>query len=294
MKYFVLTLAVLAFLLGGTTVAIAQSATGQINGTLSDATGAVVPGAAVNLTNQETGLTREMTSNESGDYTFPLLPVGLYSVTTQAEGFQVNRRTDIRLNVNQTLRVDFEMVVGEVTETIEVQAAAAAIDTETSSVGHFVSQKQVTQLPLNGRSFLQLLFLGNGAVETNGEQGSMRRDAGNAISINGARPTSNNFLLDGTSNTDTALGTPAVILSIDAIQEFKEQTATYSAEYGFSANQINIVSKTGTNDLHGTLFHFFLEERCARRQPLFQQPRRNPEEHPAAEPVRLRRRWSGG
>ena len=256
MKYFVLTLAVLAFLLGGTTAAIAQSATGQINGTLSDATGAVVPGAAVNLTNQETGLTREMTSNESGDYTFPLLPVGLYSVTTQAEGFQVNRRTDIRLNVNQTLRVDFEMVVGEVTETIEVQAAAAAIDTETSSVGHFVSQKQVTQLPLNGRSFLQLLFLGNGAVETNGEQGSMRRDAGNAISINGARPTSNNFLLDGTSNTDTALGTPAVILSIDAIQEFKEQTATYSAEYGFSANQINIVSKTGTNDLHGTLFHF--------------------------------------
>ena len=185
-----------------------------------------------------------------------LLPVGLYSVTTQAEGFQVNRRTDVRLNVNQTLRVNFEMVIGEVTETIEVQATAAAIDTETSSVGHVVSQKQVTQLPLNGRSFLQLLFLGNGAVETNGEQGTMRKDAGNAISINGARPTSNNFLLDGTSNTDTALGTPAAILSIDAIQEFKEQTATYSAEYGFSANQINIVSKTGINDMHGTLFHF--------------------------------------
>jgi hypothetical protein len=100
------------------------------------------------------------------------------------------------------------------------------------------------------------LFIGAGAVETAGEQGAMRQGAGNAISINGSRPTSNNYMLDGTSNTDTALGTPAVILSVDAIQEFKEQTTTYSAEYGFSANQINIVSKTGTNDLHGTAFWF--------------------------------------
>jgi len=155
MNRFVLPLVVLALLLGGRDAAIAQSATGQITGTLSDATGAVVPGAAVSIMNQETGLSREVTANESGDYTLPLLPVGLYSVTTQAEGFQVVRRTDIRLNVNQTLRVNFEMVIGEVTETIEVQATAAAIDTETSSVGHVVSQKQVTQLPLNGRSFLQ-------------------------------------------------------------------------------------------------------------------------------------------
>ncbi|MFN0106967.1 MAG: hypothetical protein ACKV2U_33345, partial [Bryobacteraceae bacterium] len=148
------------------------------------------------------------------------------------------------------------MDVGAVTEAVDVKAAATFIDTETAAVGQVVSQRQVTELPLNGRNFLQLLFLGNGAVETNGEQGAMRQGAGNAISINGARPTSNNFLLDGTSNTDTALGTPSAILSVDAIQEFKEQTATYSAEYGFSANQINIVSKTGTNDLHGALFWF--------------------------------------
>ena len=234
----------------------AQTATGQINGTVTDTSGAVVPAAGVTLINEETGLTRETSTNESGDYTFPFLPVGLYTVQANSEGFQQVRRTGVRLNVNQTLRINVEMVIGSVTETIEVAAVAAAIDTETASVGHTVSQRQVTQLPLNGRSFLQLLFLGNGAVETNGEQGSMRRDAGGAISINGARPTSNNYLLDGTSNTDTALGTPAAILSIDAIQEFKEQTATYSAEYGFSANQINIVSKTGTNELHGALFHF--------------------------------------
>src|SRR6202022_79667 len=98
-----------------------------------------------------------------------------------------------------------------------------------AAVSQVVSQKQVTELPLNGRNFLSLLFIGNGAVETSGEQGSMRQGAGNAISINGSRPTSNNYMLDGTTNTDTSLNTPAVILSVDAIQEFKEQTANYSA-----------------------------------------------------------------
>jgi hypothetical protein len=145
---------------------------------------------------------------------------------------------------------------GEVSETVDVQASGVALDTETASIGQVVTQRQVNDLPLNGRNFTQLLFIGAGAVETTGEQGQMRQGAGNAISINGSRPTSNNYMLDGTSNTDTALGTPAVILSVDAIQEFKEQTSTYSAEYGFSANQVNIISKSGTNALHGTLFWF--------------------------------------
>ena len=234
----------------------AQTATGQITGSVTDSTGAVVPDAKVSLTNQQTGLTRETTSNESGAYTFPTLPVGIYTVSAEKQGFSVVRRTDIQLNVDQVVRIGLQLTVGTTSETVNVQANAIAIDTETAGVGQVVTTRQVTQLPLNGRNFLQLLFLGNGAVETNGEQGTMRQDAGNAISINGSRPTSNNYLLDGTSNTDTALGTPAAILSVDAIQEFKEQTTTYSAEYGFSANQINIISKTGTNDLHGSVFWF--------------------------------------
>jgi hypothetical protein len=238
------------------TAALAQSATGQITGTVTDASGAIVPEATVTLTSQQTGLTRSTMSNESGAYTFPLLPVGTYTVSAEKQGFSVARRTDITLNVDQIVRIGLQLTVGTTTETVNVQANAVSIDTETAGVGQVVTTRQVTQLPLNGRNFLQLLFLGNGAVETSGEQGSMRQDAGNAISINGARPTSNNYLLDGTSNTDTALGTPAAILSVDAIQEFKEQTATYSAEYGFSANQINIISKTGTNDLHGSVFWF--------------------------------------
>ena len=256
MKKAALLSIVFALLLGSAAGLRAQSARGQITGTVRDASNAVIPNAKVTVSNQLTGETRESATNESGSYTFAALPVGVYTVSAESQGFRTAKQTDIQLNVAQVLRVDLDMTVGEVTETIEVQATAAAIDTETAAVGQIVSQRQVTELPLNGRNFLQLLFLGNGAVETSGEQGSMRQDAGNAISINGARPTSNNYLLDGTSNTDTALGTPSAILSVDAIQEFKEQTATYSAEYGFSANQINIVSKTGTNELHGTLFWF--------------------------------------
>ncbi|MBI1790168.1 MAG: carboxypeptidase regulatory-like domain-containing protein [Acidobacteria bacterium] len=256
MKKAALLSVALACFLGMESTLSAQTATAQITGTVRDSTGAVMTQVKVTVTSQLTGLTRSATTNDTGTYSFPLLPVGLYSVTAEQQGFSQAKRSDIRLNVDQVLRVDLEMAVGATTETVSVQAATVAIDSETATVGHVVTQRQVMELPLNGRNFLQLLFLGAGAVETNGEQGTMRQDAGNAISINGARPTSNNFLLDGTSNTDTALGTPSTILSVDAIQEFKEQTATYSAEYGFSANQINIISKTGTNTPHGSLFWF--------------------------------------
>lgn len=238
----------------------AQTASGQITGSVKDASGALVPGAKVTLANQQTGLSRTALSSDTGAYTFPLLPVGVYSVAAEKQGFSTSKRTDIQLSVDRIVRVDLDLAVGSTTETVNVSANAVALDSETSAIGQVVTTRQVTELPLNGRNFLQLLFLGAGAVEVSGEQGSMRQGAGNAISINGSRPTSNNYLLDGTSNTDTALGTPAVVLSVDAIQEFKEQTTTYSAEYGFSANQVSIISKTGTNELHGSVFWFLRNE----------------------------------
>jgi len=246
----------LVVLLGFTSLAQAQTATGQITGTVKDASGAVLANAKVTVTNEATNFSRETVTNEAGTYVFPLLPVGVYSVAVTQQGFSTSKQSGIPLTVDKIARVDIDLKVGDVSATVDIQSAAVTLDTETASMGQTVTQKQVTQLPLNGRNFLSLLFLNGGTVETNGEQGGMRQGAGNAISINGARPTSNNYLIDGTSNTDTALGTPAAILSIDAIQEFKEQTGTYSAEYGFSANQVNIVSKTGTNDLHGAAFWF--------------------------------------
>ena len=238
----------------------AQSATGQITGTVKDATGAVVPGATVTVTSELTGSKREATTGKEGSFVIPLLPVSTYSVTATLQGFRPAKRTGVRLNVDQVVRVDLDLQTGELTEAVEVQANAMALDSETASVGQVITEKQITDLPLNGRNFISLLFLGAGAVEADGEQGSMRQGAGNAISIMGSRPTSNNFMIDGTSNIDTALGTPAAILSIDALDEFKEQTKTYSAEYGFSANQINLVSKSGTNEWHGALFGFMRKD----------------------------------
>ena len=249
-----------AVTLGIAATAWAQTATGQITGTVRDSSGAVVIGVKVVVTNQQTGLTRETKTGGNGDYVVPLLPVGMYVVTAEQAGFKAAVHSDVPLTVDQIQRVDMQLDAGNLSETVEVRSNAVALDTGSASVGHTITERQVTELPLNGRNFLQLLFLGAGAVETTGEQGGMRQGAGNAISIMGARPTSNNFMIDGTANVDTALGTPAAILSVDAIQEFKEQTTTYSAEYGFSSNQINIVSKTGTNQFHGTGFTFFRNE----------------------------------
>jgi len=240
---------------------------GSIIGTVSDNSGAVVAKAGVDVTNLGTNITVHTESGAAGEFTVSNLQPATYRVTVQATGFRKSVAETVTLTVAQTARVNFALVPGAVTETVEVEASAVALDTDTSAVSQLVSQAQVDQLPLNGRNFLSLLFIGAGAVQTIGEQGQMRQGAGNAISINGGRPESNNYTLDGLSNTDTALNTPAVILSQDAIQEFKVQSETYSAEYGYSANQINIVSKSGTNQLHGTAFNFFRNDALDARAP---------------------------
>jgi hypothetical protein len=242
-------------------------AVGTILGTVTDNSGAVVANASVDVTNTATGVAAHTQTGSSGDYTVPYLKPGTYKVVVQAPGFQKSVVDNIGLVVAQQARIDVTMKPGQVLESVEVQASAVSLDTDSSSVSQLISQKQVEQLPLNGRNFLNLLFVGAGAVQTNGEQGQMRQGEGNAISINGGRPTSNNYTLDGLVNTDTALNTPAVILSQDAIQEFKVQSETYSAEYGFSANQVNIVSKSGTNQLHGTVFEFLRNDAFDAKAP---------------------------
>ena len=235
----------------------AQSgSTGSILGTVTDSTGAVLAGATVTITNAETGVSQKVQTTSAGDYTVPELKPGVYNVTIDAAGFGRQVTNNVTLVVAQQARVNATLQAGSVVETVEVSTGAVSLDTDSSSVSQLVSERQVNQLPLNGRNFLSLLFIGAGAVQTVGEQGQMRQGEGNAISLNGSRPESNNYTLDGMVNTDTALNTPAVILSQDAIQEFKVQDATYGAEYGFSANQVNIVSKSGGNQLHGSLFEF--------------------------------------
>jgi len=231
-------------------------ATGTILGTVTDSAGAVVPNATITVTNTATKVAFQTVTNSAGDYNAPALNPGTYTVSAQARGFEKAVISSFTLTVNQHARVDLTLKPGAVTETVETTAQAVALDTDTEELANLVSQQQVENLPLNGRNFMQLLLVGAGAVTVGGEQATMRQGEGAAISVNGGRPEGNNYTLDGLVNTDAALVTPAVILSQDAIQEFKVSSGTYSADQGFSATQINIVSKGGTNNLHGSVFWF--------------------------------------
>jgi Carboxypeptidase regulatory-like domain len=246
---------VLLLMLGGKLFAQA-GASGTIVGTVTDASGAIVPDVKVTVTNTATKASFQTVSSSAGDYNAPSLPPGSYTVSAEAKGFQKAVVTAFTLTVNQRARVDLTLKPGAVTETVEATAQAVTLDKDTAELSNLISQQQVEDLPLNGRNFMQLLLVGAGAVTVGGEQGTMRQGQGNAISVNGGRPEGNNYTLDGLVNTDAALVTPAVILSQDAIQEFKVSSGTYSADQGFSATQINIVSKGGTNSLHGAAFWF--------------------------------------
>jgi hypothetical protein len=231
-------------------------ATGTILGTVTDTSGAIMPNVTVTVTNTGTGVANRTVTTSSGDYFVPALNPGSYSVTAEAKGFEKYVTRGIVLTVNQKNRQDIALKPGAVSETVDVTAQAVTLDTDSAALSNLVSQQQVEELPLNGRNFMQLVLVGAGAVTVGGEQGTMRQGEGNAISVNGGRPEGNNYTLDGLVNTDAALVTPAVILSQDAIQEFKVSSGTYSADQGFSATQVNIVSKGGTNSLHGAVFWF--------------------------------------
>src|SRR5258708_22907989 len=177
-------------------------ANGTILGTVTDNSGAVVANARVDVTNVATSVTSHSQTSSEGNFTVPYLAPCAYRVTVEAPCFQKAVAENIVLAVAQQARVNVSMKPGAVSESVEVQANAVSLDTDSSAVSQLISQKQVEQLPLNGRNFLNLLFIGAGAVQTNGEHGQMRQGEGTAISINGGRPTPNNYPHYGLAQTD--------------------------------------------------------------------------------------------
>jgi hypothetical protein len=231
---------------------------GTILGTVADSSGAVVPKAQVEVTNVGTGVTDTVFTNDAGEYSVPSLHPNQYRVTVKMSGFQESEAT-ITLLVGQHARVDVKLTPGQVSEVVKVATSNTALDTDTAEISSTISSVQVEELPLNNRNFISLLFLSSGAVMTGGEAGGNTVGAAKgsgAISINGGRSASNQFLIDGMYNNDTDKQTPAISPSIDAIQEFKLQSGAYSAEFGGSANQVNISFRNGTNSFHGTAFEF--------------------------------------
>ena len=229
--------------------------TGSIVGTVEDTAGAVIPNATVVITNTATGVKSTVHTTSSGDFAVLSIIPGQYKVVAEAPGFTKEQVTGITLVVAQQARVNLTLKPGNVSETVTVAAEAVELDTDTAAISQLVSAQQVVDLPLDGRNFTDLLFIGAGVTTIGGEQ-SGHPGAGDAISINGSRPESNTYLLDGILNTDQTVNVPSTVLSIDAIQEFKVLSETYSAQYGMGANQISVVSKSGTNNFHGSIFEF--------------------------------------
>ena len=239
---------------------------GEISGAVRDSTGAAIPSAQVTVVNVDTNATRTAVSNEVGYFTFPALPPGTYNLKAEKVGFKTVNRTEILIQVQQSARVDVELPVGSVSESVEVSASATLLTTENATVGTVIENKRIVELPLNGRNYLQLVSLSpnvsygfGSAGQAGSRQGGER--ASQNISVAGQRSYFNQFSLDGVNNTDPNFNTYIIQPSVDALQEFKVQTGVYPAEFGRQATQINVSTRPGTNQYHGSLFEFLRNDK---------------------------------
>ena len=252
--------AISVFLLAGLSL-WAQFESAEVLGTVRDASGSVVPRASVTLMNQDTGVQAKAITDENGNYDFFNVKVGHYTVSVEAPGFQKEQTQNVDVVVNARQRVDFAMQVGAVTESIDVAGAAAALETDSSERGQVIGTQAIVDLPLNGRNFSDLALLSVNIHRSVYAYAVPPREG--AFNANGMRSTYNNFMLDGVDNnpystSNQGYSNQVAQPSPDAVQEFKVITGNYSAEYGRVGGAIvNVVMRSGTNQLHGTLYEFF-------------------------------------
>ncbi len=264
-----LLLALAAFIIfaaSGGWLVQAQVESGKIVGTIKDASGALVSGASVTVTETETNAVRKTVTDSQGEFVATELKPGIYAVMAEREGFKTAVQTDFKLDVNQVVRVDLTLVVGSHNEQVMVTAAEPQVESETSSIGQVIEESRVHQLPINGRNFMQLAYLSPGVNKGpastgstgNVQQGEIPEDErGNgSIQVNGLWATNNNYLLNGFDNNEQQIGFELIEPPIDAILEFKVQTNNFGADIGKGGAVVNVVTKSGTNRFHGSAFEF--------------------------------------
>ncbi|MFN7934876.1 MAG: TonB-dependent receptor [Bryobacteraceae bacterium] len=246
----------------------AQTTTGTVTGFVTDAGGALIAEASVKLTNTGTGLVQTTSTNETGSYVFPLVQPGSYQITVEKSGFQVFART-FNIAVTQQARIDAQLTVGQVSESVTVSAASVVLEPDSSNLGQVISQRQVVDLPLNGRNPFALAALTPGVTPLAGfgagvaqQRGAAQAAGANNFLSNGGMTGANEILLDGIPITVCCQGQPALIPTIDTTEEFKVQTNMSPAEFGRTSGGIlNIVTKSGTNRFRGTAYEFFRNEK---------------------------------
>src|SRR3990167_3865834 len=241
-------------------VGLAQLPTATILGVVKDSSGAVVPGSTLTARNVETGQTRTGVSAWDGSYRFSALPVGSYEVRVEQSGFQAAVRSGLTLTVGQEAVVNFTLEVGAVTQTVAVTAEAPLVNTTSGSLGGLVDERKVADLPLNGRNYMDLTMLQSGVQEAPGTRTGSNRYGG-WFSSNGAPLRSNNYLLDGAPMVGVFGGSPASTtgntLGLEGIREWRVVTNSFPAEYGMTmGSQMVVVTKSGTNTFHGSLFEY--------------------------------------
>src|SRR6266404_6322929 len=243
-----------------------SQANGNFSGTVTDKTGSVVSGATVKITSQETGLIRDTKTDETGHYLAPLLPVSIYTIRVESQGFQTTEQKNLRLQVDEKREVDFTLAPASVSSTVEVSATEVAVQTTNATLGQVITSEQVADLPLNGRDFVQLATLVPGVAQetnpfsffNNGPSSEVSTRGTYSLSVGGSRPSSTDWMFDGVDNNELTAGGIGILPSIDAIEEFKVLSYNYSAEYGTRAGPTVLIStKSGSNKFHGSLFEFF-------------------------------------
>jgi hypothetical protein len=242
-------------------VALAQAPSGEINGVVTDASGAPMPGVTITLTNQSTDAVREIQTNDSGLYVLPAIPPGVYTLKATLTGFRTLEHRDITVQVGSASRIPLTMDVGQLTEVVEIAGGAPLLQSSNSAVGTVIENRAIVELPLNGRNYLQLASLIPGAT-TNGpssSQGKQRMGGQRnsfALNVAGQRVHFNHYSLDGIENTDLNFNSYMLLPSVDALQEFNVVAGLFDAEYGRAIAQINASTKAGTNQFHGSVFEF--------------------------------------
>src|SRR5579871_3347230 len=239
---------------------LAQGTGGRILGRIADPSGAVLSGAKITATNDATGVSHDSLSNDTGDYVFPNLSVGTYSVSFDLQGFKKAVRHAITLDVNQVITLNMTMQLGRTQEVVDVTSEAPLVDTSSTQLGAVVNNRSVNELPLNARDTYQFLQLQPGVQSQLGSSGGTfygSNDAG-AVSVNGGRGRANNFSVNGGDANDAFVNLPTIQPTPDAIEEFRVISNTFDAEYGRNSGAVvNVVTKSGTNQWHGDIYEYF-------------------------------------